>query len=73
MASHDTEWLSVELGNNYDLGKDIQDIVFHPTLNTIVVINSDSTVQILDAGSGLKLAESDLNGKLCNLQKEFYY
>ncbi|CAD5121553.1 DgyrCDS10052 [Dimorphilus gyrociliatus] len=66
MASHDTEWLSVELGNYYDIGKDIQDIVFHPTLNTILVINSDSTVQVLDAGSGLKLAESDLNANTEN-------
>lgn len=47
---------------------DIKEIVYHPTLNVILLITKSGVVKVLDVNTGVVLQSSNLSGKLQRFQ-----
>ena len=46
-----------------DIGEPVQSVIYHTTLNTILVSTKEPTVKVVDVTSGSILQSSSLTGK----------
>ena len=60
MADSD-EWFVGEDGC-LAVGKPVNNVAYHSTLNTILVATQEPSLQVIDVASGLLLQNSDLSG-----------
>lgn len=60
MAEND-EWCVAEDGILV-IGQPVKGVIFHQTLNTILVVTADNKIKTLDVTSGLLLQDTQLAG-----------
>lgn len=61
-------WLLSEDGY-LKVDTDVKEIIYHPSLNIILICTNSGIVRVLDVNSGVILQSTDLSGKRNNLLK----
>ena len=62
MASAVRQWTIREDGCLI-INKNLKSVIYHSSLNSIVLSSKDQTITVLDATSGIVLKKSDLSGE----------